>query len=80
MSALVIVIVMLLAGVAALVFWPWRERGAVSRDALNRTLYYSRLRELDEEPPDGRQALEVELQHSLLADIPERAGRNESYG
>ncbi|PUW93714.1 c-type cytochrome biogenesis protein CcmI, partial [Cronobacter sakazakii] len=79
MSALIMVIVVLLVGVAALVFWPWRERGAVSRDALNRTLYYSRLRELDEEPPEARQALEVELQHSLLADIPEPRGQKTSH-
>ncbi|WP_236712841.1 c-type cytochrome biogenesis protein CcmI [Salmonella enterica] len=78
MSALIMVIVVLLVGVAALVFWPWRERGAVSRDALNRTLYYSRLRELDEEPPEARQALVVELQYSLLADIPEPRGQKTS--
>ncbi|WP_283011669.1 c-type cytochrome biogenesis protein CcmI [Cronobacter turicensis] len=83
MSALIIVIVVLLAGVAALVLYPWRDRRALSRDALNRTLYYSRLRELDEEPPEAREALVVELQHSLLADIPEpraqRAG-HAGYG
>ncbi|ELY2781360.1 c-type cytochrome biogenesis protein CcmI [Cronobacter sakazakii] len=79
MSALIMVIVVLLVGVAALVFWPWRERGALSRDALNRTLYYSRLRELDEEPPEARQALVVQLQHSLLADIPEPRGQKTSH-
>lgn len=77
------VIVVLLAGVAALVLYPWRDRRALSRNALNRTLYYSRLRELNDEPPEAREALVVELQHSLLADIPEpraqRAG-HAGYG
>lgn len=77
------VIAVLLAGVAALVLYPWRDRDALSRDALNRTLYYSRLRELNDEPPEAREALVVELQHSLLADIPEpraqRAGHT-GYG
>lgn len=77
------VIVVLLAGVAALVLYPWRDRRALSRDALNRTLYYSRLQELNDEPPEAREALVVELQHSLLADIPEpraqRAG-HAGYG
>nr|WP_234013977.1 c-type cytochrome biogenesis protein CcmI [Cronobacter dublinensis] len=53
MSAILIFIVVLLAGVAALVFWPWRDRRAANRDALNRALYHSRLRELDDEPPDA---------------------------
>ncbi|EOC1334551.1 c-type cytochrome biogenesis protein CcmI [Cronobacter turicensis] len=83
MSALIMVIVVLLAGVAALVLYPWRDRRALSRDALNRTLYYSRLQELNDEPPEAREALVVELQHSLLADIPEpraqRAG-HAGYG
>ncbi|EOV0646953.1 c-type cytochrome biogenesis protein CcmI [Cronobacter turicensis] len=79
MSVLIIVIVVLLAGVAALVLYPWRDRRALSRDALNRTLYYSRLRELDEEPPEAREALVVELQHSLLADIPEPRAQRTSH-
>ncbi|ELY7488675.1 c-type cytochrome biogenesis protein CcmI [Cronobacter turicensis] len=83
MSVLIMVIAVLLAGVAALVLYPWRDRDALSRDALNRTLYYSRLRELNDEPPEAREALVVELQHSLLADIPEpraqRAGHT-GYG
>ncbi|ELY4575619.1 c-type cytochrome biogenesis protein CcmI [Cronobacter turicensis] len=83
MSVLIMVIVVLLAGVAALVLYPWRDRRALSRNALNRTLYYSRLRELNDEPPEAREALVVELQHSLLADIPEpraqRAG-HAGYG
>lgn len=73
------VIVVLLAGVAALVLYPWRDRDALSRDALNRTLYYSRLRELDEEPPEAREALVVELQHSLLADIPEARAQSTGH-
>ena len=73
MSAIIIFIVVLLAGVAALVFWPWRDRRAANRDALNRAFYHSRLRELDDEPPDARDALALDLQRSLLADIP--AGR-----
>ncbi|EOC1472401.1 c-type cytochrome biogenesis protein CcmI [Cronobacter turicensis] len=81
MSALIMVIAVLLAGVAALVLYPWRDRRALSRDALNRTLYYSRLRELNDEPPEAREALVVELQHSLLADIPEpRAQRTGHTG
>ncbi|EOC1347091.1 c-type cytochrome biogenesis protein CcmI [Cronobacter turicensis] len=79
MSALIIVIVVLLAGVAALVLYPWRDQRALSRDALNRTLYYSRLRELNDEPPEAREALVVELQHSLLADIPEPRGQKTSH-
>ncbi|PQV89128.1 c-type cytochrome biogenesis protein CcmI, partial [Cronobacter sakazakii] len=62
-----------------MVFSAWGQRGAVSRDALNRTRYYSRLRELDEEPPEARRALEVELQHSLLADIREPRGQRTSH-
>ncbi|EOI3468753.1 c-type cytochrome biogenesis protein CcmI [Cronobacter turicensis] len=79
MSVLIMVIVVLLAGVAALVLYPWRDRRALSRDALNRTLYYSRLRELNDEPPEAREALVVELQHSLLADISEARAQSTGH-
>ncbi|NCI15236.1 c-type cytochrome biogenesis protein CcmI, partial [Cronobacter muytjensii] len=72
MTAIILLIVVLLLSVAALVFWPWRDQRAADRDALNQTLYHSRLRELDDEPPEARQALALELQRSLLADIPAR--------
>lgn len=72
MTAIILLIVVLLLSVAALVFWPWRDQRAADRDALNQTLYHSRLRELDDEPPEARQTLALELQRSLLADIPAR--------
>ncbi|ALB63489.1 FIG00553400: hypothetical protein [Cronobacter condimenti 1330] len=70
MTLIMTAIVVLLIAVAGLVLFPWRDRRAADRDALNRALYHSRLRELDNEPPAAREALVRELQQSLLADIP----------
>ncbi len=45
-------------------------KGAVDRDALNRALYQSRLQELAQERGEDNPALVVELQRTLLTDIP----------
>ncbi len=55
------------AGAAVL---PVVGKGAVDRDALNRALYQSRLQELAQERGEDNPALVVELQRTLLTDIP----------
>ncbi len=55
------------AGAAVL---PVVGQGAVDRDALNRALYQSRLQELAQERGEDNPALVVELQRTLLTDIP----------
>lgn len=72
MTLLITVIVVLLLAVSALLFFPWAGRSAADRDALNRAFYRSRLRELEEEKIPGREEMVVELQQSLLADIPDQ--------
>ncbi|MDJ1656923.1 c-type cytochrome biogenesis protein CcmI, partial [Raoultella sp. Ech2A] len=75
MTAFLIVAALLLAGALALLYLPWQEKGAMDRDRLNRALYRSRLEELEQENGAHREALVVELQRTLLADIPESDAR-----
>ena len=70
MSLFVVIAALLLIGALALLYFPWQGNGAVDRDTLNRALYQSRLRELEQERADGNEAMVVELQRTLLADIP----------
>lgn len=69
MSLFVIIAALLLAGALALFYFPWQGKGAVDRDTLNRALYEARLRELAQERAGGSEAMVVELQRTLLADI-----------
>ncbi|MBC2873306.1 c-type cytochrome biogenesis protein CcmI [Klebsiella pneumoniae] len=73
MSLLVVIVALLLAGALGLLYFPWSGKGAVDRDALNRALYQSRLQELAQERGEDNPALVVELQRTLLTDIPPRA-------
>lgn len=73
MSLLVVIAGLLLAGALGLLYFPWSGKGAVDRDALNRALYQSRLQELAQERGEDNPALVVELQRTLLTDIPPRA-------
>lgn len=75
MSLLVVIVALLLAGALGLLYFPWSGKGAVDRDALNRALYQSRLQELAQERGEDNPALVVELQRTLLTDIPPRAQR-----
>ncbi len=70
MSLLVVIVALLLAGALGLLYFPWSGKGAVDRDALNRALYQSRLQELAQERGEDNPALVVELQSTLLTDIP----------
>ena len=73
MSLLVVIVALLLAGALGLLYFPWSGKGAVDRDALNRALYQSRLQELAQERGEDNPALVVELQRTLLTDIPPQA-------
>ena len=73
MSLLVVIVALLLAGALGLLYFPWSGKGAVDRDALNRALYQSRLQELVQERGEDNPALVVELQRTLLTDIPPQA-------
>ena len=77
MSLLVVIVALLLAGALGLLYYPWPGKGAVDRDALNRVLYQSRLQELAQERGEDNPALVVELQRTLLTDIPPQAQPDE---
>lgn len=77
MSLLVVIAALLLAGALGLLYFPWSGKGAVDRDALNRALYQSRLQELAQERGEDNPALVVELQRTLLTDIPPQAQSGE---
>lgn len=63
---------LMLAGALALLYFPWQGKAAADRDSLNRTLYQTRLDELaQEDNVADREAMVVELQRTLLADIPD---------
>ena len=63
---------LMLAGALALIYFPWQGKAAADRDSLNRTLYQTRLDELaQEDNVADREAMVVELQRTLLADIPD---------
>jgi cytochrome c-type biogenesis protein CcmI len=63
---------LMLAGALALLYFPWQGETAADRDSLNRTLYQTRLDELaQEDNVVDREAMVVELQRTLLADIPD---------
>ncbi|TCW09902.1 cytochrome c-type biogenesis protein CcmI [Raoultella sp. BIGb0138] len=70
MSLFLLPALLLLAGALAVLYFPWQGKGAVDRDTLNRALYQSRLQELEQDNPAAREAMVVELQRTLLADIP----------
>jgi len=76
MSVFVVIAALLLAGALVLFYFPWQGKGATDRDTLNRALYQSRLRELEQERADGNEAMVVELQRTLLADIPSQGQQN----
>ncbi|VEA66988.1 Cytochrome c-type biogenesis protein CcmH precursor [Serratia plymuthica] len=73
-----LIIIVLLAGAAALLVVPAMRQGkqgaATSRDALNKALYQDRLHELEQDEDQGvvaeRPELVKELQQNLLNDIP----------
>ncbi|STT48274.1 cytochrome c heme lyase subunit CcmH [Klebsiella pneumoniae] len=77
MSLLVVIVALLLAGALGLLYFPWSGKVAVDRDALNRALYQSRLQELAQERGEDNPALVVELQRTLLTDIPPQAQSGE---
>lgn len=63
---------LMLAGALALLYFPWQGKAEADRDSLNRTLYQTRLDELaQEDNVADREAMVVELQRTLLADIPD---------
>ncbi|APB06302.1 TPA: c-type cytochrome biogenesis protein CcmI [Raoultella ornithinolytica] len=63
---------LMLIGALALLYFPWQGKAAADRDSLNRTLYQTRLDELaQEDNVADREAMVVELQRTLLADIPD---------
>lgn len=64
---------LLLAGALALLYFTWSSRDDVNHDAMNRAFYRSRLKEIEQEAPQERDAMVVELQRTLLSDIPETA-------
>ncbi|HGH5397494.1 TPA: c-type cytochrome biogenesis protein CcmI [Raoultella planticola] len=70
MSLFILPALLLLAGALAVLYFPWQGKVAVDRDTLNRALYQSRLQELDQDNTAAREAMVVELQRTLLADIP----------
>ncbi|MGR7054251.1 c-type cytochrome biogenesis protein CcmI, partial [Klebsiella aerogenes] len=49
-----------------------QQKTAADRNDINRSLYQSRLRELEQERTDGIEAMIVELQRTLLADISQQ--------
>ena len=73
MTLFLIVAARLLVGALALLYFPWSSRDDVNHDALNRAFYHSRLQEIEQEAPQDRDAMVVELQRTLLSDIPETA-------
>lgn len=73
MTLFLIVAALLLVGALALLYFPWSSRDDVNHDALNRAFYHSRLQEIEQEAPQDRDAMVVELQRTLLSDIPETA-------
>ncbi|MBJ3814975.1 c-type cytochrome biogenesis protein CcmI [Shimwellia pseudoproteus] len=70
MSPVIIVAVLLLLVVLAVLFIPWSTNSATDRDTLNQRFYRSRLDELAREGHGPDDALVVELQRTLLDDIP----------
>ncbi|HHL0200595.1 cytochrome c heme lyase subunit CcmH [Raoultella ornithinolytica] len=63
---------LMLIGALALLYFPWQGKAEADRDSLNRTLYQTRLDELaQEDNVADREAMVVELQRTLLADIPD---------
>lgn len=70
MTLFLMVAALLLAGALGLLCFPWSSRHDIDNDALNRAFYYARLKEIEQEDPPGREAMVVELQRTLLSDIP----------
>lgn len=70
MTLFLIALLLLLSGALALLYFPWKDGGGSDRDTLNRAFYQARLQELEQENPDTRGDMVVELQRTLLADIP----------
>lgn len=70
MILFLIVAALLLASALGLFIFPWPSRDAVGNDDLNRAFYHARVKEIEQEEPHRRDAMLVELQRTLLADIP----------
>lgn len=70
MNPVIIVALVLLLVAIGVLFFPWSARNAVDRNTLNRRFYRSRLGELEQEGHGPDDALVVELQRTLLNDIP----------
>ncbi|WP_434640650.1 c-type cytochrome biogenesis protein CcmI [Klebsiella sp. I138] len=62
---------LVLTGALVLLYFPWQGKGAQDRDSLNRALYQVRLEELAQDSSAEREALVIELQRTLLTDIPD---------
>lgn len=73
MIMFLIVVAVLLAVVSGLLYFPWSPDDKVSQDSLNRTFCHSRLQEIELEAPQDREAMKLELQRTLLSDIPHKA-------
>lgn len=71
MSPVIIVALLLLLATLGVLFFPWSARHVTARSALNRRFYQSRLQELAREGHGPDDPLVVELQRTLLNDIPE---------
>lgn len=77
MSAYWLTLLLLLVAASVLFLYAGLRRApatAVDRDALNKTFYHQRLKELEKDEEEGviaaRQVMVQELQHNLLNDIP----------
>lgn len=73
MIMFLIAVALLLAAALGLLYFPWSPGEGVSQDSLNRAFYHSRLKEIEQEAPQERDAMKVELQRTLLSDIPENS-------
>lgn len=75
MTTAFLVMAVLLAVGAGLLFIPWSDKRSISRDGLNQLIYRQRLKELDDSSDaEQRDALVNDLQKNLLDDIPAAAG------
>lgn len=70
MNPVIVVALLLLLLVIGVLFFPWSGGAPVDRNVLNQRFYQSRLRELEREGHGPDDALVVELQRTLLNDIP----------
>lgn len=71
-----IIVALLLTATVLLPYFPWSGHDAPERDALNMAFYHARLQEVRQENPADAGVMEVELQRTLLADIPDTPSQN----